>query len=330
MIECKGLTKHYGDLVAVNQLNLSIAKGEVFGLLGPNGAGKTTTTLMLLGLTLPTQGTAVVDGWDCVRDSLEIRRTVGYLPDNIGFYDDMTGLENLIFTGRLNGLSDAVCEFRAKDYLMRVSMMEHAHRKVREYSKGMRQRLGIADVLMKEPSVIIMDEPTLGLDPQGVRDLLAIIQRLSKEDGRTILLSSHQLYQVQQICDRVGIFVEGNLAACGTIDQLSQEIQRNSHYQLEVAVTSVSEELLAALGAIEGIVSVKATEEGVLTIASSRDIRKEVVDAIVWSHTTLLQMKQKGGDLEEIYRKYFEKEDTYVSDTATGGNPIKGFRWKKG
>lgn len=325
MIQINGLTKRYGDLVAVNQLNLSIAQGEVFGLLGPNGAGKTTTTLMLLGLTLPTAGTATVDGLDCVRQSLEIKRTVGYLPDNIGFYDHMTGFENLCFTGRLNGLSPVECQSRASKYLSRVSMTDNGNRKVGEYSKGMRQRLGIADVLMKEPQVIIMDEPTLGLDPQGVTDLLTIIETLSKEDGRTILLSSHQLYQVQQICDRVGIFVKGDLAACGTIQQLSKEIQTDSTYHLEATVYPITKSLLFALGNLDGILTAQDSDEGVLTIVSSRDIRKEVVATIVQNNATLLRMKQKGGDLEEIYRKYFEKEEPYDHKPTKGNRLFKGF-----
>ncbi len=311
MIEMKGLTKRYGDLVAVNHLDLTIAQGEVFGLLGPNGAGKTTTTLMLLGLTLPDEGSATVNGLDCVRDSLEIKRTVGYLPDNIGFYDDMTGFENLCFTGRLNGLTRLEAEARANTYLYRVSMAENGGRKVREYSKGMRQRLGIADVLMKEPQIIIMDEPTLGLDPEGVRDLLRIIETLSNEDGRTILLSSHQLYQVQQICDRVGIFVSGNLAACGTIEALSQQVQDTSLYQLELEVAPITDDLLTALGSIDTVVSASAQEHGVLTLVSSQDIRNQVVETVVDHRATLLKLKQKGGDLEEIYRKYFEKEGEF-------------------
>ena len=209
IIQTSHLTKRYGAKIAVNDLNLSIRKGEVFGMLGPNGAGKTTTILMLLGLTEPTAGRATIAGCDCTRNPLEVKSIVGYLPDNVGFYTDMTGRQNLRFTGRLNGLGGQELEDRIDALLERVGMTEAADKKTGTYSKGMRQRLGIADVLIKDPQVIIMDEPTLGIDPEGMRELLNIIRDLSVKDGRTVLISSHQLQQIQQVCDRVGIYVEG-------------------------------------------------------------------------------------------------------------------------
>ena len=182
IIQTSHLTKRYGSKIAVNDLNLSIHKGEVFGLLGPNGAGKTTTILMLLGLTEPTAGRATIAGCDCTRNPLEVKSIVGYLPDNVGFYTDMTGRQNLRFTGRLNGLGGQELEDRIDALLERVGMTEAADKKTGTYSKGMRQRLGIADVLIKDPQVIIMDEPTLGIDPEGMRELLNIIRDLSVKD----------------------------------------------------------------------------------------------------------------------------------------------------
>ena len=201
IIKTEGLSKRYGGITAVDKLFLEIRKGEVFGLLGPNGAGKTTTTLMLLGLTEPSGGRAQICGYDCTRDSLQVKKITGYLPDNVGFYPDMTGRQNLRFTGRLNGLQGEELEKTIDEMLKRVGMTNAADRKTGTYSRGMKQRLGIADVLMKDPQIIIMDEPTLGIDPEGMRELLALIRQLSEEDQRTILISSHQLHQVQQICD---------------------------------------------------------------------------------------------------------------------------------
>ena len=198
IIKTEGLSKRYGGITAVDKLFLEIRKGEVFGLLGPNGAGKTTTTLMLLGLTEPSGGRAQICGYDCTRDSLQVKKITGYLPDNVGFYPDMTGRQNLRFTGRLNGLQGEELEKRIDEMLKRVGMTNAADRKTGTYSRGMKQRLGIADVLMKDPQIIIMDEPTLGIDPEGMRELLALIRQLSEEDQRTILISSHQLHQVQE------------------------------------------------------------------------------------------------------------------------------------
>ena len=194
IIHTEGLTKCYGEKTAVSELNLDIRKGEIFGLLGPNGAGKTTTILMLLGLTEPTSGTASINGRDCTRDPIGIKTMVGYLPDQMGFYADMTGRENLRFTGRLNGLKGTLLEERIDGLLERVRMTEAADKKTGTYSRGMKQRLGIADVLMKDPQVVIMDEPTLGIDPEGMRELTDLIRRLSVEDGRTISDPALRLY----------------------------------------------------------------------------------------------------------------------------------------
>ena len=193
IIETKALTKRYGALTAVDDLNLTVRQGEVFGLLGPNGAGKTTTTLMLLGLTEPTGGTASISGVDCTRNPIQVKRFVGYLPDNMGFYPDMTGRQNLRMTGAMNGLSGDYLEARIDELVARVGMTEAVDRRAGTYSKGMKQRLGIADILIKDPDVLIMDEPTNGIDPEGMRELMALIRELAEKDGKTILISSHQL-----------------------------------------------------------------------------------------------------------------------------------------
>ena len=318
IIETAGLTKLYGEKAAVDHLDLTIRKGEVFGLLGPNGAGKTTTTLMLLGLTEPAEGQAWIAGKDCTRDPIGVKRIVGYLPDNVGFYNDMTGRENLYFTGRLNGLSEDVIRERTEQLLERVGMTDAADKKAGTYSRGMKQRLGIADVLIKDPEVIIMDEPTLGIDPQGMRDLLKLIRQLSEEDGRTILISSHQLYQIQQICDRVGIFVDGRLIACGTVEELGRRMEREGKYTLELAAEPDNEALAQLIGRIEGVDFVE--REGELYIVRSReDLRRKTTLALAANGYTLLQLRQKGGDLDEIYSRYFEKaEKEHEAGKAAG------------
>ena len=307
IIRTDRLTKSYGAVTAVRDLSLEIFQGEVFGLLGPNGAGKTTTTLMLLGLTEPTSGTASIAGHDCTREPIAIKRMVGYLPDSVGFYPELTGRENLRFTGRLNGLAPDLCEQRTAELLERVGMADAADRKAGGYSRGMKQRLGIADVLMKDPKVIIMDEPTLGIDPEGMRELIALIRELSIRDGRTILISSHQLYQVQQICDRVGIFVQGSLIACGRIEELGRQLENEGNYTLEILTEPCDQLLLERLAALNGVQSVERDPSGLVRIRSDRDVRKAVTSLTAEQDCALLQMHQKGGDLDEIYQKYFEK-----------------------
>ena len=183
---------------------------------------------MLLGLTEPTEGSAAIEGVDCTRDPIRVKRAVGYLPDNMGFYPDMTGRENLRMTGKMNGLRGEALETRINELLERMGMTEAADRRASTYSKGMKQRLGIADILLKDPDVLILDEPTNGVDPEGIRELTALIRELADRDGRTILISSHQLHQIQQICDRVGIFVKGRLAACGRIEELADSWKRRT------------------------------------------------------------------------------------------------------
>ena len=217
------LTKQYGNFTAVDHIRLNIRKGEIFGLLGPNGAGKSTTILMMLGLTEPTSGTVEICGINSTTHPIEVKRRIGYLPEDVGFYDDMTGLENLIYTARLNGIPDKEAREKAMELIKRTGLEDQLKKKAGKYSRGMRQRLGLADVLIKNPEIIILDEPTSGIDPAGVQEFIELIRWLSKEKGLTVLFSSHHLDQVQQICDRVGLFSQGRLLADLSLNDLQQE-----------------------------------------------------------------------------------------------------------
>ena len=235
IIETEGLTKKYDSYTAVDSLTLQIREGEVFGFLGPNGAGKTTTLLMFLGLTEPTSGKVRISGLDPAREPLRVKEKVGYLPENVGFYDDMDARQNLRYVARLNRIPDAVSAKRIDQLLKLVGLSEEAGKKVGTYSKGMRQRLGIAEVLVKEPKIVFLDEPTIGLDPDGTNRMLDLIRSLSKEKHITVFLSSHLLEQVQKICDRVGIMIKGNLVAVGPIEELAKKKLgvEKEHYTLE-------------------------------------------------------------------------------------------------
>jgi ABC-2 type transport system ATP-binding protein len=243
IIETEELTKRYGLQTAVNHLNLTIQEGEIFGFLGPNGAGKTTTLLMFLGLTEPTSGKVRVCGFDPTRDPLHVKEKVGYLPENVGFYEDMDAKQNLQFVARLNRIPDSVSEKRIEDLLKMVGLFEEAHKKVGVYSKGMRQRLGIAEVLVKEPTLVFLDEPTIGLDPNGTNNMLDMIQSLSRDKGITVFFSSHLLEQVRRIADRVGIMLKGNLVAVGPIQELRDKLGMDKeHYTLEEIYMKYSKE----------------------------------------------------------------------------------------
>lgn len=314
MIRITALGKRYGELKAVDNLDLTIDKGEVFGLLGPNGAGKSTTILMLLGLTEPSQGAVRVCGFDPTRQPLEVKKRVGYLPDDVGFYDDRSGLENLLFTAQLNRIPKAEALRRAAQLLDQVGLTADAQKRAGAYSRGMRQRLGLADVLIKNPPIIILDEPTLGIDPQGVREFLDLIVRLSKEQGITVLLSSHHLHQVQQVCDRVGLFVGGRLIADGNIDALSTKLFALEPFMVEAGVSTLDQHDIDSLTElfrqIPEVRSVSHTGE-IFRIACTRDQTSAVARTVITHGYSLNLLQKKRYGLDEIYHRYFENGGTY-------------------
>jgi ABC-2 type transport system ATP-binding protein len=223
IIETEELTKAYNGQVAVDHLSFTVHEGEIFGFLGPNGAGKTTTLLMLLGLTEPTAGKARVLGLDPARDPIRVKGMIGYLQENMGFYRDMNAWQSLRYIAELNGLSGGLADERIENSLRMVGLVKEAEKKIGAYSRGMRQRLGIAEVLIKDPKVAFLDEPTLGLDPDTTNRMIELIEGLCKEKNMTVLLSSHFLHQVQKLCHRVGIMIGGRMVAQGNMDQLAAE-----------------------------------------------------------------------------------------------------------
>lgn len=307
VISTRGLTKRYGAFTAVDHLDIEIAEGEIFGLLGPNGAGKTTTILMLLGLTEPSEGEARVHGLDPARAPLEVKRQVGYLPDNVGFYEGLTGRENLRYTTALNGIPRAEAERRIGELLARVGLADSADKRVETYSRGMRQRLGIADVLVKHPRSIILDEPTLGIDPEGTREVLALIRSLSSEERITVLLSSHLLYQVQEICTRVGIFARGRLVAAGRVEDLGDRLAEGGTCVVEVGTRPLD----PALPLLESLPGVERVERGsgVWVVYGKGDLRATISARLAGrpGGPELLHLRRRGDGLDDIYLRYFQE-----------------------
>jgi len=307
VITLSGLTKRYGELTAVDHLSLTIQRGEIFGLLGPNGAGKSTTILMMLGMTEPSEGTANVCGVNPTRQPILVKRKVGYLADDVGFYEDMNAVENLMFTARLNQIPEEQGRKEADRLLEQVGLSNAKLKKVGTYSRGMRQRLGLADVLIKQPEVIILDEPTLGLDPEGVKELMQLIRRLSRQEGMTVLLSSHQLHQVQEVCDRVGLFVKGKLLAQGDVASLAKELFPDEKVQIRFRISEAPESLMQQIRELEDAIDVQhddATGEWVLRAHS--DISSHIATLAVQHEVRLLALRQEDFGLDEIYLRYFE------------------------
>lgn len=223
VVETRDLTKLYGEYCAVDHLSFSVSGGEVFGFLGPNGAGKTTTLLMLLGLSEPTGGWAKVLGMNPLREPLRVKRQTGYLQENMGFYRDLNARQMLGFIADLNGIEREEADHRIEQALEAVGLSEHTTKKIEVFSRGMRQRLGIAEILVKEPKIVFLDEPTLGLDPDATNRMMELIVSLSREKNMTVVLSTHFLQQAQRICDRFGIMIGGKMVALGTMEELGEK-----------------------------------------------------------------------------------------------------------
>ncbi len=305
VIETHDLTKMYGSFAAVSDLDLTVREGEVFGLLGPNGAGKTTTILMLLGLTEPTSGSVRVLGLDPARQPLKVKARVGYIPDMVGFYDELTAWENLRYIARLNGLPMREAGKTIEGALERVGLLDVADHAVKTFSRGMRQRLGVADVLIKQPEMIIMDEPTQGLDPEGAREFLHLIRAL-KAEGITILLSSHLLHQVQEICDRVGLFSRGEMVLVGSVPELARKVLGQA-YRVYLEIQGEPDTILQALRSVEGSKQSRQTDDLKYEVEAEHDIRAETARAVVASGGNLLHLDVEAQSLDEIYAHYFKE-----------------------
>ena len=228
VLEMKNIHKSFPGVRALRGVDFHLNKGEIHALMGENGAGKSTTILMMLGLTEPTSGIVEICGINSTTHPIEVKRKIGYLPEDVGFYDDMTGLENLMYTARLNGIPDKEAKVKALELMKRVGLEDQLKKKTGKYSRGMRQRLGLADVLIKNPEIIILDEPTSGIDPAGVQEFIELIRWLSKEEGLTVLFSSHHLDQAQKVCDRVGLFSNGKILALIDMAELKEKKQELS------------------------------------------------------------------------------------------------------
>ena len=302
VIAARDLSRRYGGTSAVDAINFDIMRGEVFGLLGPNGAGKTTTILMMLGLTEISGGKVSVLGFDPARAPLQVKRRVGYLPDSVGFYDHMTAIENLSYIARLMGLSRAERSQRISEALARVRLTEVADKRVATFSRGMRQRLGLADIIVKRAEIAILDEPTSGLDPQATLEFLDLIGEL-KAEGVTVLLSSHMLDQVQRVCDRVALFQAGHIVMMGSVAELSVRVL-GAGFVVEVEADGAG--IARRLATIPGVSNVETLAADRFRMTADRDVRPEAARVVVAANGSLRRLSVDEPSLEAIYARYFQ------------------------
>lgn len=297
MIEAHNLTKRFGPHLAVDDLSFETQPGEVVGLLGPNGAGKTTTIRMLTGFMPPTSGTAVIAGYDVQTDSLEVRRHVGYLPERVPIYPDMTVRGYVTFWAEMRGVRRP--RTRVDSVLEQLQLTDRQRSLVRHLSKGMRQRLGLAQALVHDPDIVILDEPTIGIDPQQVIEVRQIVRQLGRD--HTVLFSTHILSEAEQICDRVLIINQGHIVAQGAPASLRDQLQHGAHLFV-AAVGADQTAMLRLLQAVPGVESVQVQADGyTVRTAPGVDIRPEVAQAVMQAGCRLIELRPVAMTLEDIF-----------------------------
>lgn len=310
MIEAEGLTKFYGPIAAIRNVSFQVGKGEIVGFLGPNGAGKSTTIRILTCYMPPTAGTAKVDGLDCFEHSLEIRKKIGYLPENIPLYRELTVRRFLRFAAGAKGIEAKKVEQDVNRVIGICGLEKNANRIIGHLSKGFRQRVGLAQALLNSPSVLILDEPTVGLDPTQIIEIRHLVQELGHE--RTILLSSHILPEVSQICQRVLIINKGEIVATDSPSNLTSQLQKTAKIRIEVG--DPAPELLSALQTLQGVEKVSeesnATGKFLVETDRSRDVRPEIARLVIEKGHNLLELKSVQLSLEDIFMQLVTEETT--------------------
>ena len=308
MIEVQDLTKYYGPQLAVSRLDFQVAAGEIVGFLGPNGAGKTTTLKILAGFLAPSAGSARINGYDCVTDSLAVRRSLGYVPENVAIYPDLTVTQFLRFAARAKGVA-AKTETGEVDRVVAACGLEEVRGKmVAALSKGFRQRLGLAQALINQPPLLIMDEPTIGLDPSQIVEIRQLIKNL--EGTHTVMLSSHILPEVSQLCHRVIIINRGQIVASDTPENLSRQLGQGS--RVLITVSGPDEQVTAALTAVAGVNRVLSQGEGKYLVEADNgvDLRPQLARVVVERGWQLLELKAQEFTLEEVFINLVTEETT--------------------
>ena len=301
MITTEELTRNFGDLVAVDKLNIDIKKGDIYGFLGPNGAGKTTTIRMLSTLIKPTSGTACIMGHDVQKEPNRARRAIGIMPERPGFYEEMSGRKQLRFYGEFYKIPRSKLDPRIEDLMARVGLTRFIDAAIKTYSHGMRKRLAIAQSMLHDPKILILDEPSTGLDPAGVMEFRELIRALNKE-GYTIFLSSHMLPEIQQVCNRVGILRRGQLVAEDTIDNLRDQLIAKSADRITVVATGIDDTILASVRAIEGVANADISDWGMMIQAEqSTSVQADVNDVLVRGGARVTAFTTLQPTLEDVF-----------------------------
>ncbi len=308
MIEVQDLTKYYGPHLAVSRLEFQVAAGEIVGFLGPNGAGKTTTLKILAGFLAPSAGTARINGYDCVTDSLPVRRSLGYVPENVAIYPDLTVTQFLRFAARAKGVEAKAEKGETGRVLAACGLDDVRGKLVAALSKGYRQRLGLAQALLNQPPLLILDEPTIGLDPSQIVEIRQLIKDL--EGAHTVMLSSHILPEVSQLCHRVIIINRGQIVASDTPENLSRQLGRGS--RVVMTVTGPADQVEPALQAVAGVSRVLSQGGGKYLVEADNghELRPQLAQVVVTRGWQLLELKAQEFTLEDVFLNLVTEEES--------------------
>ncbi len=319
MIRVEGLTKDYGSRRAVDNISFHAEKGEILGFLGPNGAGKTTTMRILTGFMPPTSGKAEIAGFDVVEQSLEVRRRVGYVPETVPLYPDMTVIDYLKFMADLRRVPKA--DERVDEVMVTVNIEDRARGYIGNLSKGLKQRVGLAQALLHQPEVLILDEPTIGLDPAQIIEVRNLIRDLGKE--RSVMLSTHILSEAQQVCDRVLIINRGKIVAEDTPERLQSRLAGSQKVLVKVA--GDADGLENVISAVPGVMRVSQSVDGGLELEmqAGQDIRPTLARSIISANFDLLEMRQVGLSLEDIFIELTREEPEPPAISEDGGTTVE-------
>jgi ABC-2 type transport system ATP-binding protein len=320
MIEVENLTKMYGVNTAVNSISFTAQPGQVTGFLGPNGAGKTTTMRMLTGYMPPTSGKAIVAGHDVFEESMEVRKRVGYLPENVPLYRDMTALGYLMYIAEIRGVKNRSA--RAKEVLERVALSSRANSRIRTLSKGMKQRVGLAQALIHDPEVLILDEPTIGLDPLQVLELRELVRDLGK--SHTVLFSTHILSEAEQVCDNVVIINRGQIVGQGSPSELRASLERGGRVLLRL--NAPLDVVLPAIQAMPGIAHAEVNMDSIIVAPAdpSVDPRPAIARAVIEHNWDLIELRPLAVNLEEIFLELTRQTEKQAAPAAESDTPVQG------
>ncbi|USG99945.1 ABC transporter ATP-binding protein [Thermococcus argininiproducens] len=302
-IEIENLTKKYGEAKAVDNLTLNVEKGCTFGFLGPNGAGKTTTILSMLGLIIPDSGNIRILGHDVFRESIKVKEKVGYLPENATVYSELTAWRNLEFFANFYKMGQFEKERRIEELLKMVGLWDVRYRKVKTFSKGMKQRLLLAQALINDPEVLILDEPTSGLDPEGAHLVKSIVKEEVKK-GKTVFFSSHILSEVEELSNKVGILVSGKLRAIGTLDEIRKQFMELEGYEIKIEAKQELPEI-----ELDGIVRMEKIGDRKAIIFAKDDLREQISDYLSRKGITLINLEIEEPSLEDVFLKTIYKKE---------------------